>query len=88
MAIRLKLKGAISRSGPRLHAPQGRQSLSHHSSRVRTAACSTRWATIHQIPIPAYQKVMPEFGFTPASDEAKVTFDNSAKRNCLTQIVF
>ena len=86
MAIRLKLKGAISRSGPRLHAPQGRQSLSHHSSRVRTAACSTRWATIHQIPNPASAR--PIAASPPANDEAKVTFDNSAKRNCLTQIVF
>ena len=65
---------------------QGRQSLSHHNSRVRTAACSTRWATIHQIPNPASAR--PIAASPPASDEAKVTFDNSAKRNCLTQIVF
>lgn len=86
VASRLKLYGAISRSGRRLHFPQGRQSLSHHSSKARTEACNTRCTTMHQIPNPANARPMATI---PAMNhEAKVTFESSAKRNVRTKIVF
>lgn len=42
----------------------------------------------HDTPDPEPASARPIAASPPASDEAKVTFDNSAKRNFLTQIVF
>ena len=77
---------SISRRGFSPHLPQGRQSLSHHSSAVRIPTAITRSATRLQMPHPAIASAMAVS--PPASDERKVTFESSAKRNCRMKIVF
>ena len=84
--MRLTLNGAMSRSEATLPRPRGRQSLRRHSSTARTAMASSRSATRLQMPHPA--RASPTAARPLTSDERKLTFDNSAKRNCRVKMAF
>ena len=87
VANKLKLNGAISRKAakrpPALR--RGRQSLSHHNSKARTAICKTRWATKLHTPHPANAN---STAATPLTNEAvKVTLDKRANRKRRVKMV-
>ena len=86
VAIRRRLNGAMARSAAGLHVPRGCQSLSHHSSAVRTPSAARRCPTKLHSPKPA--TASPTATAPLTSDDTKMAFDSSAKRSWRVKITF